>query len=86
MSELVGPEHVGLGFDFAEEDEDDYEYYGYDERFYPRPPWVWPTHIRGFTDVPNITTGLSARGFTESQIAGILGENFLRVFQIVWGA
>ncbi|EFH87954.1 Membrane dipeptidase [Ktedonobacter racemifer DSM 44963] len=86
LSELVGPEHVGLGFDFAEEDEDDYEYYGYDERFYPRPPWVWPTNIRGFTEVPNLTAGLVARGFTEPQIAGILGKNFLRVFQSIWEA
>src|SRR5262249_19127189 len=32
ISRLVGPQHVGLGFDFAEEDEDDYVYYGYDDR------------------------------------------------------
>lgn len=86
LSELVGPEHVGLGFDFAEEDEEDYEYYGYDERFYPRPPWIWPTNVCGFADAPNITAGLLARGFTEEHIAGILGENFLRVFKTVWKA
>jgi membrane dipeptidase len=86
ISELVGAEHVGLGFDFAEEDEEDYEYYGYDERFYPRPPWQYPIGIEGFPHIPNVTAGLKARGFTEQHIAGILGENFLRVFQTVWGA
>ncbi|MCJ7623669.1 MAG: dipeptidase, partial [Anaerolineaceae bacterium] len=26
ISDLVGPEHIGIGMDFAHEDEDDYEY------------------------------------------------------------
>lgn len=52
----MGAEHLGLGFDIA--DEDDYDYYGYGERYYPRPPWTWS--------------------------AGILGENFLRVFDQTW--
>ncbi|MFE7935717.1 dipeptidase, partial [Streptomyces sp. NPDC057456] len=36
ISELVGAQHVGLGLDFADEDENDYDYFGYDERYYPR--------------------------------------------------
>ena len=85
ISQLVGPEHVGLGFDFADEDEDDYAYYGYDERYYPRPPWQWPAGIASFRDFSNIAAGLQRRGYTEPQIRGIMGENFLRVFQQVWG-
>jgi membrane dipeptidase len=42
ISDLVGSQHVGLGLDFAIEDEDDYDYFGYDPRYYPRPPWTWP--------------------------------------------
>jgi membrane dipeptidase len=86
LSELVGPEHVGLGCDFADEDEEDFEYYGYEPRFYPRPPWTYPRGIRGFADVANITTGLRARGFTDEQIHGVLGENFLRALGAGWGA
>jgi membrane dipeptidase len=84
LSELVGPEHVGLGFDFADEDEEDFEYFGYDPRFYPRPPWTYPQGIRGFADVPNLTSGLRARGYSDEQILGILGENVVRVFENVW--
>lgn len=87
ISDLVGAEHIGLGLDFAIEDEDDYDYFGYDPRYYPRPPWTWPTGLGGFfQDAPNITAALLRRGFSEPEVRGILGENFLRVFQQVWGA
>jgi membrane dipeptidase len=86
LSALVGPEHVGLGLDFAVADDESYDYFGYDERYYPRPPWIYPAGIRGWADVPGVTAGLQARGYTENQIRGILGENFLRVFERVWGA
>ena len=44
--------------------------------------------LRGFEDyrdMPNITRGLVKRGYSDQQIAGILGENFLRVFKAVCG-
>jgi membrane dipeptidase len=80
ISEMVGPENVGLGFDFSQADDDSYEYFGYDERYYPRPPWTYPLGIRSWADAPNVTAGLKTRGYTDDQIRGILGENFLRVF------
>lgn len=83
----VGIERVGLGMDFAiEEAEGEYEYYGYDPRYYPIPPWTWPTGLGGFfRDLPNVTERLRARGFADGEIRGILGENFLRVFARIWG-
>jgi len=82
---LVGPEHVGLGFDFSTSDEDDYELYGYDESVYPRPPWIYPEGIRFYEDWPNVTAGLFKRGYTEDEIRGILGLNFLRALERIWG-
>jgi membrane dipeptidase len=44
--------------------------------------------LAGFRDPrdwPNITRGLVARGYTDRQIAAIVGENFLRVFAEVCG-
>jgi membrane dipeptidase len=38
-----------------------------------------------YRDFPNITRGLVARGYTDTQVEGILGENFLRVFAAVCG-
>ena len=80
------PEHIGLGLDFADEDEDDFVKYGYDPRYYPPPPWTYPAGIGGFREWPNITAGLLTRGYSENEIRGILGENFLRVFATIWGS
>lgn len=46
------------------------------------------TTLDGFADYrdfPNVTRGLVKRGYTDEQIKGILGENFLRVFEEVCG-
>jgi membrane dipeptidase len=87
ISQLVGPQHVGLGLDFAIEDEEDYVYFGYDPRYYPMPPWTWPTGLdEFFLDAPNITAALKRRGYADTEVRGILGENFLRVFEQIWGA
>ena len=84
MADLVGAAHVGLGLDFADEDEDDYVYYGYDERYIPHPPWIFPTGIAGHAEAANLAPALRKRGFSEAEVVGIIGENFLRVFGAVW--
>jgi membrane dipeptidase len=84
LASLVGAEHVGLGMDFATETAEDYDYFGYEEDTYPRPPWTYPPGIAGFADLRNIGTGLAGRGYTAEQIAGIASGNFLRVFGEVW--
>ena len=38
-----------------------------------------------YLDFPNITRGLISRSYADEQIAGILGGNFLRVFEAVCG-
>ena len=86
FAELIGAEHVGMGLDFSDEDASDYEFYGYDERYYPRPPWIWPAGLESHADVPGLRAALEQVGFSEEETAGILGENFLRVFAEVWGA
>ena len=40
-----------------------------------------PEGVRDVAGFPNITAGLLARGFSEDQVRGILGENLLRVFE-----
>jgi len=47
-----------------------------------------PKTLAGFDDyrdLPNITRGLVARGFSDDEIVGVLGGNFLRVFRAVCG-
>jgi len=85
IGDLVGVEHVGLGLDFAEEDDEDYVYFGYDERYIPRPPWTYPAGIAGHIDAPKIASALASRGYSKDDVRGVLGEKFLRVFARVWG-
>jgi membrane dipeptidase len=86
IANLVGIEHLGLGMDFAIEDEGDYEYYGYDPRYYALPPWTWPTGVdRFFIDMPNVADALLRLGLSDVELRGVLGENFLRVFAHIWG-
>jgi len=84
IAELVGAQHVGLGLDFADEDENDYDYFGYDERYYPRPPWTWPVGISWWEEAGNIAPALLRRGFSDQDIIGIMGENFMRAFEQTW--
>jgi membrane dipeptidase len=83
---LVGAEHVGLGLDFADEGEEEYDFYGYDQKYYPRPPWAWPRGIEWLHQSSNVSQALQARGFSPSEAAGVMGLNFLRVLTRIWGS
>jgi membrane dipeptidase len=85
MVEIVGPEHVGLGPDFIVEIYDDMlpahavmHVEGLDAR--ARIPDLFSSR-----HLPLVTEILQRRGFADQQIRGILGLNFLRVFQQVMG-
>jgi len=86
IAELVGAAHVGLGLDFANETAEEYDFYGYDERYYPRPPWVWPRGIEWLHQCGDIAPALRARGFSPSETAGVMGANFLRALTTIWGS
>jgi membrane dipeptidase len=86
IASLAGPAHIGLGLDFADEREEEYDFYGYDERYYPRPPWVWPRGIEWLHRCKDISPALQARGFSADEAAGVMGTNFLRVLTTIWGS
>ncbi len=59
-----------------------------DTGFRPEDGLVATQHMIGFDDYrdfPNITRGLVARGWSDDDIAKVLGENFLRVMEAVCG-
>jgi membrane dipeptidase len=92
VARLVGWRHVGIGTDWPlQADTDTLE-----NVFLPSTSETGfrPEHnlsvanLVGFDDYrdfPNITRGLVSRGYDDEQIRGILGENFLRVFESVCG-
>jgi len=46
---------------------------------------LFPMIIKGFSDFPRIAKGILDRGYSENEMKKILGGNFLRVFETVWG-
>jgi len=84
IANLVGIDHIGIGFDFAQESSEEYKAFGYDPEVYPLPPWTYPRDIDDVSKTPNLTSGLLTRGYSESDIRKILGDNFIRVFSEVW--
>lgn len=79
VADLVGPDAVGLGLDFADEDEDDFAFFGYDPAFYPPPPWDYPVGIARFGDFPGFAARAQARGWDQRSLAGLMGDNYARV-------
>jgi membrane dipeptidase len=84
VANLVGPEHVGIGLDYVY----DVEMF---TAFVVAQPEKYPPES-GYRDIkqlapeegPGITAELLRRGYSESDVRGILGENWLRVCRQVW--
>jgi membrane dipeptidase len=81
---LVGPEHVGIGLDYVI---DKQELMGYIQG---RPDIFPPDQIKNFLafvepeQLSEVTGLLLQGGYSEQNIRGILGENFMRVACQVW--
>ncbi|CDX30568.1 Membrane dipeptidase [Mesorhizobium plurifarium] len=82
--ELVGAEHVGIGLDYFPDTVGLSE--SWDTKYWP--PSQYPDGANlGFMDpeaFPQIADALSGRGYSDQDIRGIMGENFLRVAASVW--
>jgi membrane dipeptidase len=93
IGNLVGWEHVAIGTDWPLQADkktltDVLLPMVYDMGFRDEHNIAPDANVIGFDDYrdfPNITRGLVARGCTDEQIRGVLGENFLRVFEAVCG-
>ncbi|MEM2491103.1 MAG: membrane dipeptidase, partial [Candidatus Bathyarchaeia archaeon] len=89
MVDLVGIDHVGLGLDLSP---------GWPKGDFEAWASQYPELVRHYTyenrvakgiedhvsGIINITRGLMAQGYSENEIKKILGENWLRLFKIVW--
>ena len=86
---LVGADHVAVGADHT---------WG---QYLNEQPWnsvSFPPeasspgaylHVKGFEDIselPNVIRGLEGRGWSASELEKVLGGNWLRVYEGVWGA
>ena len=87
LSELVGVDHVGLGFDYSPENDLDVG------SILRSRPDFWPAgqrydtpHIKHASpsQIPGLVDGLFDCGFSDFEIRGIIGENFERVATAAW--
>ncbi len=49
-------------------------------------PWFYVKDFEIISELPNVTRGLIQRGWSTAEIQKVLGENWLRVYEQVWGA
>lgn len=97
IAELVGPEHIGLGLDYVPTfgvanapPAAGFKHTGHDDGYLqasggkseaPRHEDIKYVEPEG---LPPLTEALIGRGYSETDIRGILGENWLRVARQVW--
>ncbi|MEO8450442.1 MAG: membrane dipeptidase [Gemmatimonadota bacterium] len=48
-------------------------------------PWFYVKGFENISELPNVTRGLIQRGWSTGEIRKVLGENWLRVYETVWG-
>ena len=98
-SDLVGIDHVGLGIDYYSGQymvmPDDQAKAFYDSWIasgkwrpgtYPPPPHKYPAGIETPRTLQKLTQRLIERGFSAEDTKKVLGENWLRVYEQVWGS
>ena len=79
IAQIAGADRVGLGLDFMFLENSSYDFYhAHADRWprgYPPPPWPFlqPEQIEA------LVTAIRAVGFSDQEIAGILGANHLRL-------
>lgn len=99
-AERIGVEHVGIASDFHLDQSPEWFRWVFCGRMTHEPPgyiadlvpaeWDWrptpgPNWRQRPDDLSKVVVGLEDAGFSNSDVAGILGDNFLRLFESVFG-
>ncbi|MBB6428165.1 membrane dipeptidase [Sphingopyxis sp. JAI128] len=97
IASRVGIEHVALGLDYyagqagvasyadAKQQYDKFVEAGLWGPTYPPPPHNYPAGIETPKTLANLTVRLLDRGYCETEVRQVLGGNWMRVMQQVWG-
>ncbi|MEM7253707.1 MAG: membrane dipeptidase [Pseudomonadota bacterium] len=92
---IVGEDSIGIGTDFTQEQDAAFFDYlsldkGYARRVVPKRPGagvtIMPEGLRRIGDFGNLTRAMVARGWPETRIRKVMGENWLAFLERVWGA
>ena len=87
---LCGEDQVGFGTDFTQGyDREFFEWIthdkGYARKLTEFGEIVNPAGIREIKDYPNLTAAMQKRGWKESRVRKVMGENWVRLLKEVWG-
>jgi membrane dipeptidase len=90
LKKLVGVDHIGLGPDFMT-GRVDLDAMGMDRELWPADvysdwPWYMVKDFETIVELPKVAQGLLNRGWSAADVRKVLGENWLRVYEKVWGA
>ncbi|MGE5095227.1 MAG: dipeptidase [Betaproteobacteria bacterium] len=88
--DLVGEDHVGYGTDFTQGYGREFFDWithdkGYGRKLTDFGDVINPEGIRTIGETPNLTATMQRRGWKESRIRKVMGENWVRVLKEVWG-
>ena len=91
LKKRVGVDHIGMGPDFMTGTTSLGGSGGRDADQWPLDvygpwPWNWVKDFETIVELPKVTQGLLDRGWSEAEVRKVLGENWLRVYEKVWGA
>lgn len=85
---IAGSGHVGLGLDYYQASRQAYdehiEHGRWHPESYPPPPWNFPEGIADASTLDRLTDRLVQRGYTDDEVRGVLGENWMRVLDQIW--
>jgi membrane dipeptidase len=89
IRKLVGVDHIGLGPDFIDGMKLNFD--AVNSTVIPREmvsegPWLYVQGFETISELPNVTRAFIKRGWSTAEIHKVLGENWLRVYEKVWGA
>ena len=88
--DIAGEDTVGIGTDFTQGYGDEFMEWitrdkGYARRLTEFGPVKFPDGFSSIGDFPNLTQGMEKAGWSESRIRKVMGENWMRVLEDVWG-
>jgi membrane dipeptidase len=86
--ELVGADHVGLGFDYIHDLDGIIAIVRSNPIAWPayNGEWMWKHNFAGAEQLPDLVQQMLDHGYPDDAIVGILGVNWERVANRVWGS
>lgn len=84
--QLVGPQHVGIGLDYVYDMGAFVKLADTNREKYPEDGGYFSNRLNQveLNQIPQITESLLKLGYSDENIRGVLGDNWLRIFSQVW--